>query len=63
MNLAFPNTVTCAATASITTTDPAGVTSTGDLRMIAPTVELAPSFYVDGKLEIINADPSALIPP
>ena len=35
----------------------------GDLRMIAPTVELAPSFYVDGKLEIIKADPSALIPP
>ena len=57
--------MTCAATDSITTTAPAGVTGSGDLRMISPHVEFAPTFYVDpgAKLGVISADPTAQIPP
>ena len=56
--------MTCAATNSVTTIDPAGVTTTGDLLIIAPTVTLSPGFYVNdsGKLGIISADPTALVP-
>ena len=56
--------MTCAATNSVTTIEPAGVTPTGNLLIIAPTVKLGPGFYVDdaGRLEVISADPTASIP-
>ena len=55
--------MTCAATKSVTTIQPTGMTSTGDFLIIAPTVTFGPGFYVDdsGKLEVISADPTAPI--
>ena len=53
--------VTCAASTSITVDTALEVQSTGDLELIAPTVELTPGFEVDdmGKLSVIPDDPAA----
>ena len=58
------NIFTCAATNSITTSDPASVTTaSGDLLMISPTVIFGPGFFVEpaGKLSVISTDPTAEI--
>lgn len=56
--------MTCAATNSVTTYGLAGVTATGDLLIISPTVIFGPGFYVDdaGILTVISADPTVPVP-
>ncbi|MBU2677392.1 MAG: glycoside hydrolase family 16 protein, partial [Gammaproteobacteria bacterium] len=49
--------VTCAASASITAKSIAGVLATGNLRLIAPAVDLETGFIVTGSLTVISADP------
>lgn len=63
LNFPVSDPTTCAATESIDTVLPAGVTNTGDLLMIAPVVKFGPEFQVDeyGKLSVLSRDPTAEI--